>query len=526
MHWLMVAALFISLSTGLRITVDQEAPGWRAWLEPLLLQGEVGHLHVLSATVLLAVACAYCIFLLRARLASRIKPNLAALRQRGSGRWYAVNRSLYWLAFLLLLLAGASGLVMYALPGLLPERVLAAIHQYTAWGFVAYLAIHIAAQLALGGMRQLLKIFAPRLAYGAAAAAALASAAAAAAMAIGMDRATVPELNIASTDLAPTLDGKADDAVWHKAQAVVIHTVRGANVDGGEVPVTVRALHDAEHAYFMFEWPDATYSMKHLPLLKTGAGWKVLESKYSINDENDYYEDKFSVMLSPHARIGGGASHLGSCPLPGKPEPQHQRGLHYTTDGSYVDVWHWKGVRSGGLNQFDDNYFGPPMDAPKPGKRYTGGYTQDPKSGGGFEQNWEKIKGSKLVSPKWLPKDLAAVQAQMGKLDLDPAHGDQGVLGMHKDDVVDYRPELDTYPVGTVIPSVVWTGPFKGDRGDVAAYAKWQNGIWRIEASRKLKTDSKYDQPIESGMYLWVAAFDHNQARHTRHERPVRLQLQ
>ena len=28
-------------------------------------------------------------------------------------------------------------------------------------------------------------------------------------------------------------------------------------------------------------------------------------------------------------------------------------------DGSLADVWHWKSVRSGSINQFDDNYFGP-----------------------------------------------------------------------------------------------------------------------------------------------------------------------
>ena len=33
----------------------------------------------------------------------------------------------------------------------------------------------------------------------------------------------------------------------------------------------------------------------------------------------------------------------------------------------------------------------------KQGERYTGGYKQDPKTGGGFDQNWKKIEGSAFV---------------------------------------------------------------------------------------------------------------------------------
>jgi hypothetical protein len=182
-------------------------------------------------------------------------------------------------------------------------------------------------------------------------------------------------------------------------------------------------------------------------------------------------------------------------------------------------------VRSGSIHQFDDNHFGPPLDA-KPG-RYMGGYAQDPKSAGGFDQNFEKIADSAFVKLKFLPKNLAAQQAIMGRFNPDQNVSDEGMFAMAKADVVPYSAAADAaIPVGTVIPSVVYDKAFVGDRGDVSAHARWKDGWWTLEASRKLDTGSKFDQPIDDAIYMWVAVFDHNQVRHTRHMRPLKLHLE
>lgn len=523
-HWLMVVGLAVSLLTGLRIADSDGRLGWR-WIEPLLLQGDVGRWHVWSAYLLLAAASAYVALLWRGALGGRVKLMPASLtatdpaqRRRG---W---NRLLYWVAFALLAVAGASGALMYFAAGRLPEPLLANIHQAAAWGFVAYVGLHVAAQLWLGGVAQLLKILRPRMAYGAAGLAAMGVAGAAWAVLAGGERVATSELHMRRVAVLPVVDGLPDDAAWKDAPAVTVHTTRGANFPHGETPVTIRAVRDATDAVFLFEWPDSTRSHKHLPLVKTAQGWQVKESRYAKNDEDDYYEDKFGVMFSRLASMGGGAAQLGPHPLPGKPAPVAGRGLHATTDGSIVDVWHWKSVRSGGLGQIDDNYFGPPLPA-ETGKRYTGGYTQDPKQSGGFDQNWDKIPGSPYVRPKFLPRDMAALQARLGPIDLSPTHGDTQLLAMHKAETVPYSAELDTYPVGTVLPSVVLEAPFTGDRGDVAAVGTWKDGRWRLEARRKLDTHSAYDLPFETGLSVWVSAFDHSQARHTRHTHPVRLVL-
>jgi hypothetical protein len=530
MHWLLVLALAVSLTSGLRISADDTEAGVSRWLEPVLMQGDVTRWHVVSAFSLAALALGYWLFLWRARLASRVKPTLslagAASRET---RWYTINRVLYWIAFGLILTAMVTGGVFYFLPGQLSERTVASIHRIAAWGVLGYVVLHVAAQLALGGVRQLLKILSPRVAYGGAGAlAAGASLAAVGGVVYVLNDAMIRSLPVLHAAEAPTIDGLPDEPVWAKATPLEIPTVRGANLPGGEVKVRVRALQDGQRAYLLFEWPDSTRSQKHLPLMKTASGWRVMENKYAVHDEDDYYEDKFGVMLSRSPQLaGGGATHLGPKPIADKPGSPNGRGLHYTADGEVVDVWHWKSVRSGPLGQIDDNYFGPPMPATdKPGARYTGGYTQDPKTGGGFEQNWKQIEGSAFVEPRRLPKDHAALAARMGGVDLDPNQGDPGEWWMALGDTVPYSREIDTLPVGTVIPSVLIDRPFEGDRGDIRARGTWRDGWWRLEVSRQLDTGSRFDLPIANDIYLWVSVFDHTQTRHSRHLHPVRLVME
>ncbi|MBA3476819.1 MAG: cytochrome b/b6 domain-containing protein, partial [Lautropia sp.] len=415
LHWGLVAALLVSVSTGWRIASLSQATPVLRWIDALLLQGNVVRWHLFSASALVALVTGYLVFLWSAGLGGRLKFRFASLLSADrTTRWQAVNRLVYWCAFALLGGAAVTGMLLYFFPGALPTEPLALVHQGLSWAFVAYIVLHVIAQIILGGLRQLLKIVTPRMAYGLGATFALFAGLAAAAVGYVVDGGSVPKLVLATTPTAPTLDGDAADEVWQRASEVVVHTSRGFGLRGGEVDVRVRALHDGEHAYFLFSWADATRSQKHIPLVKTEQGWKLLQTNYDKDDENEYYEDKFAVMLARSPAAGGDTVRLGTKPLADKPANSHGLGLHATTDGSLADVWHWKSVRSGATNQFDDNYFGPPMEA-KPGARYTGGYTQDPHTGGGFEQNFDKIKDRPFVKPRFLPTDLAAQQNRMGR---------------------------------------------------------------------------------------------------------------
>lgn len=528
LHWGLVLALLVSVSTGWRIASLGEGGALARWVDALAVQGNVPWWHFASATALVALVAAYFVFLARMGLLGRLSVRLASLRSPDrQTRWQALNKLVYWVALALLAASAVSGSMMYFAPGLLPGEPLAAVHRFLSWAFVAYIVLHVLAQWGMGGFRQLTKLLTPRVAYGTGAALALAAGVAVAAVTVAADGGSLTTLQVVRTAAPPALDGDGADAAWAAAPEVVVHTMRGHGLEGGEVAVHVKALHDGQRAYLLFRWPDATRSQKHLPVIKTEAGWKLLHHNYFANDENEFYEDKFAVMLARSPVAGGNTVRLGSQPLAGKPGPTHGLGLHVTSDGSYADVWHWKSVRSGSIQQFDDNHFGPPLEAKKGQARYTGGYTQDPHRGGGFEQNFEPGGEGSLVRLKYLPRDLGAVQARMKTFNPSPEASDEGEFALSRNDVVPYSAKVDAQiPVGTVIPSVVYDRPFEGDRGDVSAHARWKDGWWTLEASRVLDTGSRFDQPIADGIYLWVSVFDHSQVRHTRHVRPLQIKVQ
>jgi hypothetical protein len=98
---------------------------------------------------------------------------------------------------------------------------------------------------------------------------------------------------------------------------------------------------------------------------------------------------------------------------------------------------------------------------------------------------------------------------------------------MTEEESVPYSTELDRQiPEGAIIPGVIIAGKFSGDRADVRCAARWAAGRWALEVVRRLAVESPYDVAIASGTYLRVAAFDHTQIRHTRHVRPLRLEVQ
>jgi hypothetical protein len=335
---------------------------------------------------------------------------------------------------------------------------------------------------------------------------------------------------------APVLDGNPNDPVWQQADAATVLTRDGANLPDGQSRVELRAVADDTHVYFRFRWQDPTRSLKHLPLEKTAAGWQVRQEQYDIEDEDAYYEDKFAVMLARDRAVAGGVSHLGPQPLSDKPKAFSGRGLHYTVAGEIADLWHWKAVRGGLQGWMDDNHFGPPAN-PKPDEvagrtRYKAGYQPDAGTMGAKLNFKAEPPGGyhRPVTPSRLPRDVGAVQARMGRIDLDPASMTDAAWAMDEADSIPYSPEHDAaIPVGTVIPGVLLTGGGRhaGGRGDVRAGAAWADGHWLLEVARPLDTGGNDDVAFRPGdtVYLWVSVFDRTQTRHSRHVQPVAVEL-
>ena len=339
---------------------------------------------------------------------------------------------------------------------------------------------------------------------------------------------------------APVLDGDTSDRAWRNVKPFSLLTGEGGNFDGkGEARIEIRAVHDGTYAYFLFTWQDSTRSLKHLPLVKEADGWHLLHSGFQLGDEHQYNEDKFSVLLttSDVTLAGGRTFHPGPQPVAGKPATMSGRGLHFTEAG-YADVWQWKAT-SGAAGWMDDAHFGPPLE-PTPMQAanvvpYKGGFATDP-GAANYRDNFAVEadtsggpRRSRLVAPLRLPKVLAAVTDAMGDIDLDPNHGesDGARWFMTDQDSLPYSTDADSrIPIGTVIPGVILNGEFSGDRADIRCAARWASGLWALEVKRRLDTTSKFDVPIKSGIFMRVAAFDHSQIRHTRHVRPIRIEVE
>jgi hypothetical protein len=354
---------------------------------------------------------------------------------------------------------------------------------------------------------------------------------------LAVDSVQIRRINVAD---APILDGDTSDRAWRGVKPFSLLTGEGGNFDGkGEARIEVRAVHDGTYAYFLFTWEDSTRSLKHLPLVKEADGWHLLHSGFQLGDEHQYNEDKFSVLLtnSDVTLAGGRTFHPGPQPVAGAPATMSGRGLHYTAAG-YADVWQWKATSSA-AGWMDDAHFGPPLD-PTPMQAanvvpYKGGFAPDPGTANyrdNFAVEADTSGGprrSRLVAPLRLPKVVAATTDAMGDIDLDPNHGesDGARWFMTDQDSVPYSTDADArIPMGTVIPGVILGGEFSGDRADVRCAARWASGLWALEVKRRLDTTSEFDVPIKSGVFMRVAAFDHSQIRHTRHVRPIRIEVE
>jgi Ethylbenzene dehydrogenase/Prokaryotic cytochrome b561 len=591
LHWTLVALLVVSIGTGLRIaTVSSTDAGWLHALDELLPSTAVWTVHMPAAVALFGLALAYAVYVRRAGLTRRTVPDrvrLLGLLRGGQPRWTAINIILTWVLLLTLLAELVTGCLMYLGYG----GVVIELHRFGMWLLLAAAAGHVATHWAIGGVGQVTRILRPgrlppppppfdpfdlianrergprvpserrpiaerrrrepppepaRARQDVTLQAhplvvAIGVALAGMAMVTVVDQAALrDELQIRriKASEAPVLDGDLSDAAWRSARPVVVLTNQGANFDGhGTSTVEIRAVHDGETAYFSFVWSDPTRSLKHLPLIKREDGWHVVHGKYDRGDEHEYHEDKFAVLLTTNDALlaGDRTFHAGRAPIGGKPATFSGRGLHYTTDGSIVDVWQWRAVRGGMLGFIDDGYFGPPVE-PTPDERagraaYKGGFAADPGTTN-FSNNFEQRGPGGYAHPVWplrLPKNWQQTWTAMGRVDVrsDVGESDGAQWWMTEGESLPYSPELDAqYPVSALIPGVIMAGEHAGDRADVRCAARWAAGRWALEIARRLDTRSRYDVRIASGVFLRVAAFDRSQIRHTRHIRPIRLEVE
>jgi cytochrome b subunit of formate dehydrogenase len=581
LHWILVVALTLAVGTGLRIAMDSPEHAWLVMFDSILPLYKVWTLHIPAALVLIAVSVAYAAYVLRGGLMRRIRLDwmrLSGLFNRSHQvRWGSINIVLYWVLFVTMIMEIATGTLLWLGYG---SDLCVEMHMWGTWIILAYTAAHITAHFALGGINQLARVFRPTKLgppqkpfdpmemvadlldpESAAKSQAerqgqsggrrifrlsplvVAAVAATAGIAIAMtvdheSEDTYYVKRIAKAD-RPLLDGDMSDGVWRNVKPFTMFTELGGNYDGkGEAAVQIRAVHDGEWAYFCFMWDDPTRSLKHLPLVKRIDGWHVLHDRYDRGDERSYYEDKFSALFTmlPIVIPGDRTYHAGPTPIAGKPTTLSHRGLHFTPKpGLAVEVWQWKASSGGLLGWVDKNHFDvpkEPTEAQEEGQvPYRGGFIQDPRTAQLYSDNFDRqpLGGyEQPILPKRLPKNWKATYEALGRIDTDPNHSDAETSRwwMNMEESEPYSAKRDAeIPVGTMIPGSLILVDDIGQRADVTGMARWAAGHWTLEVARKLAAKAP-DVPITSGTYMRVAVFDHAQIYHTRHVRPIRLELQ
>lgn len=288
----------------------------------------------------------------------------------------------------------------------------------------------------------------------------------------------------------PALDGVMEDA-WKDAPPLTVKVVGGRNLPGGTTEVTLRALYTADTLYLLAQYKDPTESVRRGPWVKQADGsWqKLRDPNDKGGDDNLYYEDKFAMLWNISSPAFEQRGCLSGCHTgEGK-----SYGNKYTKDpGERLDIWHWKGVRTGPVGQVDDQY----VDSTRYDKEKSpeAGRKSDPKTGGGYVDNVREDK----KGPKFALKGNAP----------GPPYW---ILDSEKEALDDAK-----YKAGDEVPGII-VAPFTGDRGDIAARHLWKDGTRTLEIARKLVTGSEFDVQFSDPKKQYafgVAVFDNAQVRH------------
>ena len=583
LHWTIVAAFAVLVFTGLRIASDSPGYEWLASLDPVLPMEHLWFRHMVAGSVLAAGVTSYAVFIVRARLTQRIaidRARLSALFRGKRSAIGALNGLVLWVLLASLVAEIVTGTMLFLGAG----SDLIAYHLLATWVVLVSAGLHVVLHAAYGGVHQLLRIvrpgplivtppppdFAELLAdhlrrdarprertdgakpkrhsgalYSHPVATAAAVGIAVLTLSAELEQLTRLELRVVEISGVPppVLDGDLSDPAWGQAQPVKFMTTQGGDFGGaGQSEVEIRAVHDGEYAYFAFVWTDPTRSLKHLPLVKTSDGWHIARPQPSADDTaqtNDPLEDKFSVLLvRPSLPLIGAAIHLSRAPLAGKPSGRSQRGLHFTS-GEIADVWQWRASHAGAIGYIENCHFGGPAEPDddanyavpaSASSRYLGGFKRDP-GPPAFQDN---IAGpmnadGNTVRPLRLPLDPQAMQTAIGRVsdDVRKSESEGARWWMSQRESAPYSAAADAkLPAGTIVPSIIMLDDVKMEPTSIRGVARWAAGRWTLELVRRLHTGSPYDLPIKTGTLMWVAAFDHSETRHTRHLRPLRLEVE
>jgi hypothetical protein len=324
------------------------------------------------------------------------------------------------------------------------------------------------------------------------------------------DKAPKDTLVAVKVAAAPNMAAGAADPVWANAKPLSAELTGGINFgakpgEKGDTKVTLKAAYTADMLYMLIQYKDPTNSVRRFPYQKQADGsWKMLKDPADKGgDDNMYYEDKWA-MLWPINEATAKQFDKEGCAMACHEGQGKPYGNKYTNlPGQVLDMWHYKGVRTGpwGLlhDQYTDDTRFDAKTAPNAGRK------GDPGPG--------EYTGIKLVNgkPEFMSRD--------GK-----ASNVTGAFYIKRGNEVAF--DDSKFKPGDEVASIIVNSQAGTDAGDVAVANTYANGMHTSVVSRKLVTGSKFDVQFSdmSKRYAFgFAAFDNAQVRHATSDDPMYL---
>jgi hypothetical protein len=310
----------------------------------------------------------------------------------------------------------------------------------------------------------------------------------------------------------PIIDGIVDDS-WSKSQALIteaiVPTVEFENFKGYEgdiYNVSMRSMYNNSYIYFLATWEDLKQDANRETWYfdPSDNKWKQ-ESRYPTFDEagnivrGPFYEDKFALLFNVDNSVAGW--NTASCYTSCHSVSAEQKVRHYTNKSDeFIDMWHWKSVRTEPNGQIDDQY-----------QSYVegggNGRHSDDKISGGYTNNSQTIivsgTNEEIVVPMYfIPSRenyywITQSEIDEGIAERITAVDGNGIL-TYEGGIIDPNTVTDFQRSGAEvgkfgIPSI-YTQTLKGSRGDITSSATYTGSGWILEFKRKLTVDSPLGQ--------------------------------
>jgi hypothetical protein len=327
----------------------------------------------------------------------------------------------------------------------------------------------------------------------AAAAVAVAALTLAACQGLAPQQAAAPNTLVAArVAAAPDLNAFETDATWARAQPLNVTVTGGAHLFNGETTGTLKAVYTGDMIYMLVQYKDPTNSARRIPYQKQADGsWKqVTDPQDKGGDNNLTYEDKWAMIWNINVK---GFEEQGCAVVCHEGEGKPYGNKYTRSPGEVADMWHMKSARTIPVGYIDDQY----VDSTRydAQKSPNAGRKGDPGTAAGEYTSIKLVNGK----PEFMHRD--------GK----PANAG-GTYYIKRGEQV---PFVDNFKPGDEVASHI-SNPLEGDRADIKAVNKWENGVMTTVLSRKLQTGSPYDVQFDPARrYAFgFAVFDNAAVRH------------